>query len=71
MLPPAGIRASRAVVRLTDAGAPDGDPVVDLLRSGPLPLSTLARRFGRDRTARKRHRFFDNQRPAATGMLRI
>jgi primosomal protein N' (replication factor Y) len=78
VLPPAGVRASRAVVRLVrsdpratngnthghlnvnvdadgneqvdvDAG---GDPIVAALRDGPLPLSTLAKRLGRDPTAR-------------------
>ncbi len=53
VMPPAGIRASRAVVRLagTSSDAP-GDPVADLLRDGPLPLSTVARRLGRDPSAR-------------------
>ena len=54
VLPPAGVRASRAVVRLSggEASPGDDDPVVSALRAGPLPLSTLARRMGRDPTAR-------------------
>ena len=45
-LPPAGVRASRAVVRLARArGAGPSDPVVDALRDGPLRLSTLAARL--------------------------
>ena len=54
VLPPAGVRASRAVVRLSGGAvsAGDDDPVVSALRAGPLPLSTLAKRMGRDPTAR-------------------
>jgi primosomal protein N' (replication factor Y) (superfamily II helicase) len=53
VLPPAGVRASRAVVRLSgEASGSDDDPVVAVLRAGPLPLSTLAKRMGRDPTAR-------------------
>jgi len=50
VLPPAGVRASRAVVRLSSrpADAPDGDPVVAALRGGALRLSALAHRLGRD-----------------------
>jgi primosomal protein N' (replication factor Y) len=52
VLPPEGVRASKAVARLVDlAGAP-GDPVADALRAGPLKLSTLARRLGRDPASR-------------------
>src|SRR5262245_16376222 len=56
VLPPAGIRTSRSVVRLRDpdgaaASAPD-DPVVAALRRGPLKVSTLAHRLGRARAAR-------------------
>jgi primosomal protein N' (replication factor Y) (superfamily II helicase) len=51
-LPPSGIRASRAVVRLTNATGSEGDPVVEALRSGPLRLSTLASRLGLDPAAR-------------------
>src|SRR6185503_16465204 len=47
VLPPAGIRASRAVARLTGpATSDDADPVVAALRAGPMPVSTLARRLG-------------------------
>src|SRR5688572_864333 len=49
--PPAGIQASRAVARLVGAAA-EGDPVADALRDRPLPVSTLARRLGRDPSAR-------------------
>jgi primosomal protein N' (replication factor Y) len=56
VLPPAGIRTSRSVARLRDPGksvAADGnDPVVTALRAGPLKVSTLAHRLGRDPTAR-------------------
>jgi len=52
VLPPAGIRASRAVVRLLEPGNEDGDPILDMLRAKPLPLSTVARRLGRDPTDR-------------------
>ncbi|PYQ44571.1 MAG: primosomal protein N' [Acidobacteria bacterium] len=54
VLPPAGVRASRAVVRLSggETSPSDDDPVVSALRAGPLPLSTLAKRMGRDPTAR-------------------
>jgi primosomal protein N' (replication factor Y) len=54
VLPPAGVRASRAVVRLSggEVSPSDDDPVVAALRAGPLPLSTLAKRMGRDPTAR-------------------
>jgi primosomal protein N' (replication factor Y) len=54
VLPPAGVRASRAVVRLTAAAAAGegGDPVVAALRDGPLRLSTLERRLGADPQAR-------------------
>ena len=51
--PPEGVRASRAIVRLTgDPGLQAGDPLVALLADGPLPMSTLVRRYGRDPGAR-------------------
>jgi primosomal protein N' (replication factor Y) len=46
VLPPAGIRASRAVARLARPEAAPGDPVVDALRGGPLRVSVLAHRLG-------------------------
>ena len=52
VLPPAGVRASRAVVRLRGGEPSDADPVLEALQAGPLPLSTLAKRLGRDPTAR-------------------
>ncbi|HVQ28994.1 MAG TPA: primosomal protein N', partial [Vicinamibacteria bacterium] len=52
LLPPAGLRASRAVVRLVDPAAASDDPVLTALRDGPLRVSTLAHRLGRDPTAR-------------------
>ena len=52
VLPPAGVRASRAVVRLRGGEPSDADPVLEALQAGPLPLSTLAKRMGRDPTAR-------------------
>ena len=50
-LPPAGVRASRAVVRLLKPDAPS-DPVTDALREGPLRLTTLAARLKRDPASR-------------------
>jgi primosomal protein N' (replication factor Y) len=59
VLPPAGVRASRAVVRLArpaetggEHSDPDPDPVLRQLRDGPLRLSALERRLGRDPQAR-------------------
>jgi len=52
VLPPEGVRASRAVARLVDPAAAAGDPVADALRAGPLRLKTLARRLGRDPASR-------------------
>jgi primosomal protein N' (replication factor Y) len=52
VLPPEGVRASRAVARLVDPKAAEGDPVADALRAGPLRVSTLERRLGRDPTSR-------------------
>jgi primosomal protein N' (replication factor Y) len=53
ILPPAGVRASRAVVRLAEAhDAPVDDPIVAALKAGPLKVSTLARRLGRDPSSR-------------------
>jgi primosomal protein N' (replication factor Y) len=56
VLPPAGVRASRAVVRLSEAATSAlsirTDPVLVALGDGPLPLSKLAKRLGRDPTAR-------------------
>ena len=54
VLPPAGVRASRAVVRLVKPArrrAPE-DPVLRQLAGGPLRLSALAKRLGRDPQAR-------------------
>ena len=52
VLPPAGARTSRAVARLTTepTAAPD-DPVVQALLGGPVRVSTLAHRLGKDPTA--------------------
>jgi primosomal protein N' (replication factor Y) len=53
-LPPAGVRASRARVRVAEpaaAGAGD-DPVLDALAGGPLTFAALTRRLGRDPSAR-------------------
>jgi primosomal protein N' (replication factor Y) (superfamily II helicase) len=52
VLPPAGVRASRAVVRVTRPQADSADPVVRELGNGPLRLSTLERRLGMDPRAR-------------------
>jgi primosomal protein N' (replication factor Y) (superfamily II helicase) len=51
VLPPQGVRASRAVARLVDPRAAQGDPVADALRAGALRVSTLERRLGRDPTS--------------------
>jgi primosomal protein N' (replication factor Y) len=51
VLPPAGVRASRAVVRLLKPGGAD-DPLLRHLQSGPLRLSALEKRMGRDPQAR-------------------
>lgn len=52
ILPPDGVRASRAVARLLRRDAPPGDAVVDALRDGPLRVSTLSRRLGGDPASR-------------------
>ena len=53
VLPPAGVRASRAVARLVKPGEGGGDdPVVRLLEAGPLRLSALEKRLGGDPQAR-------------------
>ncbi|MGE0454162.1 MAG: primosomal protein N' [Vicinamibacteria bacterium] len=51
--PPAGVRASRSFVRLASApAAEEADPVLAALAKGPLALSTLAHRLGRDPSGR-------------------
>jgi primosomal protein N' (replication factor Y) len=53
ILPPAGVRASRAVVRLLrPEAAVAGDPLLAALAQGPLRVSTLAHRLKRDPSAR-------------------
>jgi primosomal protein N' (replication factor Y) len=52
VMPPAGVRASRAVVKLVRPEAEPEDPVVEALRAKPLRLTTLARRLGGDPRAR-------------------
>ncbi|HEX9190041.1 MAG TPA: primosomal protein N', partial [Vicinamibacteria bacterium] len=53
VLPPAGVRSSRAVVRLAKAAGSDPeDRVLRELVAGPLRLTTLARRLGSDPEAR-------------------
>jgi len=49
VLPPAGVAASRAVVRVVQPGS--DDPVAQALEAGPLRVSTLAKRLGRDPSA--------------------
>ncbi len=51
ILPPAGVRASRAMVRLAAAPQPSNDPMLAALGNGPVRVSTLARRLGRDPSA--------------------
>jgi primosomal protein N' (replication factor Y) len=51
--PPAGVRASRAFVRLADGvKGGEGDPVLAALAEGPVAVSKLARRLGRDPSSR-------------------
>ncbi len=52
VFPPAGVRASQAIVRLAQPGLAPPDPLLDALRDGPLKMSTLSRRLGRDPSAR-------------------
>jgi primosomal protein N' (replication factor Y) len=52
IMPPDGVRASRAVARLVRSDAPAGDAVVEALRAGPLRVSTLSRRLGGDPASR-------------------
>jgi primosomal protein N' (replication factor Y) len=54
VLPPAGIRASRSMVRrVGEAGGSSADDrLLAALGDGPLPMSTLASRLGRDPSAR-------------------
>jgi primosomal protein N' (replication factor Y) len=54
VLPPAGIRASRSMVRRVPgaSGSPADAPVLAALDGGPLPLSTLASRLGEGSAAR-------------------
>lgn len=52
ILPPAGIRASRAVARLSAPLEKSSDPVLAALEGGPLRVSTLANRLGQDPTSR-------------------
>jgi primosomal protein N' (replication factor Y) len=53
VLPPAGVRASRTMVKLIrPGGAPADDPVVRALRDKPLRLSTLQSRLGGDLSSR-------------------
>jgi primosomal protein N' (replication factor Y) len=47
VMPPSGVRASRAVVRLAGAAEPSADPIIRaLVADGPQRLSTLVRRLG-------------------------
>jgi primosomal protein N' (replication factor Y) len=52
VMPPAGVRASRTMVKLVRPDARPDDPVVRALRAKPLRLSTLGRRLGVDPQAR-------------------
>ena len=51
VLPPSGVRASRAIVRLLEPGGTE-DPLLKHLQDGPLRLSALEKRYGRDPQAR-------------------
>ena len=52
VMPPAGVAASRAVAQLRDDAGSEADPVLAQLRSGPIPVASLARKLGRDPSAR-------------------
>src|SRR3990172_6490327 len=52
VLPPTGVRASRAVVRLVRPGERQEDPIVRALGDGPQRLSALGRRLGVEAPAR-------------------
>ena len=52
VMPPAGVRASKAVVTLARAQETGNNEIVDWLRERALPVSTIARRLGRDPSAR-------------------
>ncbi len=52
VMPPAGVRASRTVVKLVRPDAEADDPVVQALREKPLRLTTLAKRLGGDPQSR-------------------
>jgi primosomal protein N' (replication factor Y) len=52
VMPPAGMRASKAMVRARRSEGAREDPILDWIRERPLPVSTLARRLGRDPAAR-------------------
>jgi primosomal protein N' (replication factor Y) len=53
VLPPAGVRASRAVARRVAGSSGDADdPLLQALADGPLRVSTLATRLGGDPSAR-------------------
>src|SRR5262249_7578834 len=50
--PPARMQARRAYVPLAHGTDADDDPLLDALAKGPLPLTTLAKRLGKDPSAR-------------------
>jgi primosomal protein N' (replication factor Y) len=53
VMPPAGVRASRTVVRLTkETGGDAEDPVLRALHDGPLRLTAIEKRLGGDPQAR-------------------
>jgi primosomal protein N' (replication factor Y) len=53
VMPPAGVRASRTVVRLSkETGGDAEDPVLRALRGGPLRLTAIEKRLGGDLQAR-------------------
>src|SRR5262245_37197006 len=52
VMPPAGVRASKAIVTLARAPNVGDDEIVEWLRERALPLSTIARRLGKDPAAR-------------------
>jgi primosomal protein N' (replication factor Y) len=52
VMPPAGVRASKAVVRSVASDSAKADPILDWVRERALPVSTVAKRLGRDPTSR-------------------
>ncbi len=52
VMPPAGVRASKAVIRSVAPPGTTTDPILDWVRERALPVSTVAKRLGRDPAGR-------------------